>query len=283
MRHYLQFLPTDQTSKALTIGAAMAVLAAAALGVAFSRIHSEERVPAAPERATFDRRATAGTRLLPTELLPNAEVSPMRPGRHARDFIGPESDGPSAPELSAAVPAEDWQAIQAAWRIGDFATAARLTLRLATLDDRRLILRPLLTHWVAAVPEEAAHFALARSAGVERSEMLETTIRAWADRDVAAASAWLDALAPEPDHDGAVAAIATCEVLFQRRPEIALSWAESISAPTLRWEAMCTVAQDWARREAPAAERYVAMSAVLTPAERAEMLTHLRRWAVAVK
>jgi hypothetical protein len=100
---------------------------------------------------------------------------------------------------------------------------------------------------------------------------------------VAAASAWLNALEPHADQDGAVAAIALCPVLLVRRPEIASSWAESIEAPAPRWETLCAVATAWARSDAAAARRYVEGCAALTPDERARVLAHLGAMIAAVE
>ena len=267
----------------LASGALAALLLGAALGGAFYRFTPDKPAMDASTPTVAEPPRVGSKRPLPEIAPSNADLSSAKPARNALDFVGPESDGPSIRRLSAAVRAEEWETIEAVWRAGDFSRAAQLAAALSEFDDRRLILLPLLADWAAMNPKQAARFAQERPAGVERSELLETTIRAWAERDVAAASAWLDALASEPDHDRAVVAIATCEVLLQRRPEIALSWAESVGAPSLRWEAICTVAQDWARRDRQAAERYVETCEVLTPAEREQMLAHLRRWAVAVK
>ena len=199
------------------------------------------------------------------------------PARGAWDFTGPENHDLSERTLSVSVDPGKRAAIDAAWRAKDFARAASLAAELPELDDRRQILLPLVTAWASAQPHGAAQFAQALAAGVERREVLEIAIRSWVGRDLVAASAWLNALEPHPDHDLAIVAIATTEILAASQPEIALSWAESVTAPTLRWEAICTVAQTWARRDVAAATRYVESTVVLSDEERQRMLAHVRR------
>jgi hypothetical protein len=195
--------------------------------------------------------------------------------RSAFDFTGPEYTEESPRSLSADVRSEDRAEIEAAWRAGDYTRAAGVAASLADIDDRRQVLLPLMAEWVRSAPEEAAQFAQTSPAGVERREMLETVIRGWSKYDVAAASAWLNALEPDPDQDAAVAAIATNEILMKSRPEIALSWAESLAAPDIRWEVICTVVEEWARVDQLAARRYIENASVLTSGERSRMLTHV--------
>jgi hypothetical protein len=208
---------------------------------------------------------------------PSLDATPPRFAHHRGtwDFVSEESHRPAERNLSSKVSTVDREAVTAAWRGGDYASVAKIAAAWSERDDRRQILLPLIADWVTATPEAAASFAQAWPAGTERRLLLEAAVRSWSERDVAAASAWLNALEPHPDHDGAVVAIATCEVLSTRRPEIALSWAESVMAPTPRWEAICTVAETWARRDESAARRYVESCVVLTVREREQMLTHI--------
>jgi hypothetical protein len=213
---------------------------------------------------------------------PAAPVDPTR-ARGAWDFTGPEFHGPARRNLSMTLSGEALTVVEAAWNSGDYAKAAALVMTWPELDDRRQILRPVLSDWMETSPLAAAEFAQTLPAGVERREMLEAVIHDWCERDVAAAGAWLNALARHADQDGAVAAIATSSVLSEQRPEIALSWAESIGAPTARWEAAATVAEVWARRDLAAVVRYFEKSSTLTIDERARLLTYVRQSAVTVK
>jgi len=224
------------------------------------------------------------TRLLPPSL-PKVPAVPIGPARvhGAWDFTGQEFHGLGRQSLSATIDADVLASVEAAWNSGEYPKAAALVMTWPELNDRRQILRLLLADWVDARPVSAAEFAQGLSAGVERREMLEVVIREWCERDVAAAGAWLIALTPHSDQDGAIAAIATCSVLVEQRPDIALSWAESIGAPTARWEVAATVAEAWARRDLTAAVRYFEKSSTLTIDERVRLLTYVRQSTATVK
>lgn len=232
---------------------------------------------ASAAKAPRTNASRVGARLLPPPLPPLATTVESAPagGRGILSDAVNEHCGCSERHLSPAVHAEDVRAIDVAWQAGDYARATAITASLGDLEDRRQILRPLLAEWVRTNPQNAAQFAQARPVGAERSELLETTIRAWAERDIAGASAWLNALEPHGDHEKSVVAIATNEILATHRPEIALSWAESVGAAELRWEAICTVAEMWARRDSAAALRYVESALILSTDERARMIAHV--------
>ncbi len=177
--------------------------------------------------------------------------------------------------LSRFVSREERAKIEAAWRAGDFAGAAALAAALANVEDRRKVLVPLLGQWTKTDPKAAVRFAEGTPAGVERQEMLGAAIRAWSEHDLIAASDWLNVPEPLPDHDLAVAAIASSEPLCLYQPEAALSWAESITASAVRWEVMSFVVTLWAQRDASAARVYIETSAVLTAEERTRMLSRV--------
>jgi hypothetical protein len=177
--------------------------------------------------------------------------------------------------LSPAVRSEERAAIEASWRAGDFARAAGLAAALSDPEDRRKVLVPLLEEWGRTDPKAAVQFAQGSPTGIERQELLEATIRAWSERDLVAASDWLNEFEPQPDYDLAVAAIANSEPLCLYQPETALSWAESITTSATRWEVTSFVVTLWAQRNPPAARLYIETSAVLTPEERTRMLTHV--------
>jgi hypothetical protein len=180
-----------------------------------------------------------------------------------------------SPALSAAVSREQRAEIETAWSAGNFARAAGLTAELFDLEDRRKILVPLLREWAGIAPEVAILFAQAAPAGTERREMLDTVARTWCERDLVAASDWLNEVEPQPDYDLAMAAIANSGPLCLYRPETAMSWAESITTSSIRWEVTSFVVTLWAQRNPSAARLYIEKSAVLTHEERTRMLMHV--------
>jgi hypothetical protein len=204
------------------------------------------------------------------------EVEPVRV-RDAWDFSGPESHGIADLGLSAGVTGEACAAVAAAWHAHDYARAAALIAAWPDLNDRRQVLTPLLWEWVETDSAAAAQFSETLPAGVERREMLEVVVREWAERDVTAAGAWLSAQPLQADRDGAAAVLATNGSLSEQQPEAALAWAESIGAPTLRWEAAATVAVTWARRDPAAVARHFGQSPTFTNEERVRLLDYVRQ------
>jgi hypothetical protein len=203
--------------------------------------------------------------------------------RSAADFSEPESVESDAPSLSKQVSPQDRELIAAAWKAGDFVRVAQLISKLANLEDRRVLWPSLLEAWVRLNPAGALAFVGSLERGAERREWIGAAVRLWAARDLEAASSWVNALPIDRESDPAIAAIALCPALYQQSHDTALLWAETVVDPKLRWEAICTVAQDWARRDANAAEAYLVNCRALTSEERSQAIAHVRRWSVAVK
>lgn len=204
-------------------------------------------------------------------------------GRGAWDFGGPEYHGRAAPRFSTSISDDDLEAVTAAWRNRAYAAAAARVMRWSDLQDRRQIILPMLIDWVHANPAEAAQFAQRQSEGAERRESLEAALRAWAEIDLPSATAWLNAQQPQPDYDAAVAVIATSRPLIERCPDVALSWAESIDQPQLRWESTASVVLGWIRRDRAAALNYVEHTASLRSDERSRLLEFVNRASAVVE
>jgi hypothetical protein len=80
----------------------------------------------------------------------------------------------------------------------------------------------------------------------------------WVSRDPIAASEWMiNHYDPSPDSDAGVAAVAMMPNLLNRRPEIAVAWAESIAEPVLRANTLRSVAQQWAQQDSEACRRFI--------------------------
>lgn len=98
----------------------------------------------------------------------------------------------------------------------------------------------------------------------------------WVYRDPIAASAWMDQLDPSPDLDMGAAAIAVLPALIQGKPDIAASWAESITDPEMRANTLLDLIRLWAEHDAIGAQRYANTSSVLDPATRALALSTMQ-------
>jgi hypothetical protein len=107
--------------------------------------------------------------------------------------------------------------------------------------------------------------------GHDRDLALGRALRTWADQDPASAATWLDQLHPSPELDAGAKAIAT-QPQLEHRPDVALSWAESIASAESRSRTVSMVVQRWADRDAATALHYIQTSPHLLPEDRAKLL-----------
>ncbi len=150
------------------------------------------------------------------------------------------------------------------------ATAAASALTDPALRD--VAWRAAVVNWAQNEPDSLADYAFQLPAGEARAYALGEALRLWIDKDVVRASGWLDRLDPSTDTDLAVSLIATHPALAAHRPDVALSWAESISEPTARSRTVARVVQVWADSDPAAAARYARTTPALLPADREEAL-----------
>ena len=156
-----------------------------------------------------------------------------------------------------------------------YSRAAKLAAKLSDSEDRLQCWMPIISAWARKDPAAASQFALQLPAGLERQAVLATAISSWSVRDVTAAAAWLNALEPHADYDGAIAAVAHQPFFIQTWPDVALSLADGIKGTDARWETMRAIVQDWALRDEFAAKRYVEKSPDFSADQRALLLTRV--------
>jgi hypothetical protein len=130
-------------------------------------------------------------------------------------------------------------------------------------------------NWAQNDAAAAANFAATLPSGPSRRQALSSAVVVWAEQDIVAASNWLDKFDPQPDNDAAVATIATSPKLVSQNPDIAISWAESITNPEQRIDAIRQIAYQWGERDLRAAVRYVQTAPQLSNTHRQELLQTL--------
>jgi hypothetical protein len=162
-----------------------------------------------------------------------------------------------------------------AWVRTEPAAAAQWVATLPESAGRAKIFTHVASLWAAQAPQAAADFALTLPAGESRQQMLLHALVEWIGKDLAAASRWVDGLAPSPQNDPAVTAIATDPTLVRINPEVAWNWAESLASREARLRALGDVATLWAAQDAAAARRRIDATAALRPDERAALLEAL--------
>lgn len=130
----------------------------------------------------------------------------------------------------------------------------------------------IVTSRMQADPAETAETLRLLPAGPDRNLALGQALRGWVDKDPKTAATWLAHLDPSPELDAGAEAVAT-QAQLQQRPEVALSWAESISSAESRSRTVSFIVQRWAHNDAAPALRYIQTTPHLLPEDRAKLLT----------
>ncbi|HEX3729882.1 MAG TPA: hypothetical protein VHV47_08760, partial [Opitutaceae bacterium] len=161
------------------------------------------------------------------------------------------------------------------WGRSEPEAAYAAATRLAPGDGRPGALDGALSGWSQADAAGLAHYALTLPAGEDRTQALSIALGQWVQDSPGAASAWLNNLAARPEFDAGVAAVAGQPAVIARHPDIAASWAESITDPALRSSTLASVLQNWAEADPAAAEDYARRSPGLQPDDRSALLARL--------
>ncbi len=148
----------------------------------------------------------------------------------------------------------------------DQAAAAAAAITDPTLRDQAL--HGIIGGWAEADPASLVQFMTQLPADGEKSSMVSQALQRWARVDPQAASEWLNNVAPGPEMDEGVAAVATMDSL---KPDVAIGWAESVVDPKLRSETLVTVLRNWVTMDLPTAENYLNNTHDLLPDDRQEI------------
>lgn len=165
----------------------------------------------------------------------------------------------------------------ARWAEWEPQEASRAALNMSDPAQRELALRAAVTTWAPNEPATLADFATKLPAGEMRTYALGEAMRQWIDADPVAASSWIERFEPSRELDQAVAAIAQQPYLAERRPDVALSWAESIVDRGVRASTLATLVQSWAQRDPAAARRYLDANRDLSDEERKDLIAVIGR------
>lgn len=153
--------------------------------------------------------------------------------------------------------------------------ALNVALKFPAGDTRKTALDAAISGWAQSDPAGLAEFALKLPSAEDRTEALQTAMREWVGINPKAASDWIDKFDPKPELDAGAAAVALQPDIIARQPEIAASWAESITDAKLRSATLAQVLREWSGKNRPAALDYAKNSSVLEPADRTTLLNEL--------
>ena len=147
----------------------------------------------------------------------------------------------------------------------------------ATISDpelRQSALHGVGVGWSEADPVAAANYAAQLPAGDARAAMLANAVPRWVEHDPVAAATWLENHTG-PDFDMGVVAVATLPSMIDRRPDVAMALAQSISDAPLRTNTLHNLALKWAEHDAAGAAKYVQSSGNFSAAEQHSLLAEI--------
>lgn len=161
------------------------------------------------------------------------------------------------------------------WALAQPERAFDGAVKLPAGELRKSALDAAVSGWAQGDPSGLAEFALNLSSRSDRTETLQTALREWVQLNPKAASEWIDRFDPKPELDAGAAAVALHPDVLARQPEIAASWAESITDPELRSKTLVSVLKEWATKDAAAALAHASSSTQLKPADRETLLSEI--------
>lgn len=129
--------------------------------------------------------------------------------------------------------------------------------------------------WSSTDPASLVAHAQTLPIGEARLDALKTGLEQWVHINPVAASAWMEKFDPAPDLDAGAAAIAIAPALVAKKPDVAVSWAESITDPELRANTLLDLIQLWAQHDPNAARRYAVNTPSINAERRALILSSL--------
>lgn len=129
--------------------------------------------------------------------------------------------------------------------------------------------------WAASAPTELARYALALPPGEYRSTALAAALDPWVQQDPSAVANRLPLLTEPIERDLFFAALVLKTDSALRPTGQRLLWAEAITDPALRRNALDRVVREWSANDPSAARRYLAGSADFNSEQRQALLAAL--------
>ncbi|HVM61963.1 MAG TPA: hypothetical protein VMV72_13965 [Verrucomicrobiae bacterium] len=151
-------------------------------------------------------------------------------------------------------------------------TAVAEAMKLPNPDSRQSAVQSALARWAQHDPQGLAEYSLSLPEGQDKSAALTESLPSWAVNDPAAAAEWMNQQPSSPELDQGIATVARS---FDGKPEVAVSWAESIANSQLRSRTLATIVRRWNDSDPAAARQYILTSTNLVAEDRSELLTGL--------
>lgn len=147
------------------------------------------------------------------------------------------------------------------------AQAAQSVQAITDPDMHAEALRGLASGWSDIDPAGLAQFIMQLPSGESRGEMLGWALQNWAKVDPVAATGWITSNYRQigGDMDSGFQSIATANAL---QPKVAVTWAEAITDPVRRSDALTVILQNWVHTDLTAAKQFFAATQNLLPPDR---------------
>jgi hypothetical protein len=194
-------------------------------------------------------------------------------GGHLIDALCQTGDFRTATEFAAAgsdTTRPFWMgAAYSKWAAFQPDAAAQAAASIADPTLRSQALHGVVGGWSMADPASLVKYVTHLPPDADKSSMVSQALQRWARVSPAAAADWLNNNEGGPEMDHGIASVATMEAL---KPDVAVSWAESISNPKLRSETLVSVLRSWATVDLAATKSYFEKSKDLLPEDRSEIV-----------
>ena len=136
-------------------------------------------------------------------------------------------------------------------------------------DSRQSAVHAAFTGWAQGDPEGLAEYAISLPDGPDKSFALTESLPSWAVNEPAGAAEWINQIPSSPELDQGIAAIALSP---DSKPEVAVTWAESIADPQLRSSTLATLIRQWNESDPAAAQQYAETSTNIIGEDRSDLL-----------
>ena len=182
------------------------------------------------------------------------------------------TESPSSPQRLEAI-----HNAFALWGAHDPIRAVNFVNEIADPTLREEAFRGFANGWAESDPAALARYAVDLPPGERRAQAFANALPHWLETDPLAATLWIQERGtdPHPDFDPVILAVTTNAAVTARRPDLAVSLAESIADPLLRTNTLRTLALKWAESDAVAARRYVESSRLFTEEERTSLISEV--------
>jgi len=208
-----------------------------------------------------------------------SHLSETDPG-HAREFgnsliaaLSNNGDFSRAAEFAAQGDAQyrnDWLAAAfGSWSQYQPQTAAAEAMKLPDPDLRQSAVQAAFTGWAQGDPKGLIAYAISLPDGQAKSFALTESLPSWAVNEPAAAAEWINQMPSSPELDQGIATVA---LSLDNKPEVAVTWAESIADPQLRSTTLATLIRQWNESDPAAAQQYADTSTNIIGEDRSDLL-----------